>query len=1117
MKMSLLGERLRPRPCKRPAYHDSDDEGNFELESPSPTRPKTEKKTIRLDVKENACQGCGDGHGYLLKCATCNYSYHPKCQLQPMRAPFPKYWGCPSCVSPLTNVEKILDCEMRRWCSWPEVLSEPVLAKQYLVKWRGLSYIHCTWVLEEEFVKASKTNFRLRAKLNSFHKKTSLNDRGGSEDGEQVVALRPEWTTVDRVIACRVQDGHKEFLVKWKELHYDECSWEHESDISKFQSEINKFYDIQSGFHRKFAAANHRDCKNEFQQYKQSPKFLSGGLLHPYQLEGLNFLRFSWSKGMHVILADEMGLGKTIQSIAFLASVLEEGHYPHLVIAPLSTLQNWVREFSKWAPHMNVVLYGGPAKAREIIQEHEFFYASSGVKLRAGRGVGQKRQQMIKFDVLLTTYEMINLDTRSLKGIKWQCMIVDEGHRLKNKESKLFSSLKQFSTRHRVLLTGTPLQNNLDELFMLMHFLDAGKFGSLEEFQKEYKDINREEQISRLHTMLGPHLLRRLKKDVMKELPLKKELMLQVDLSSKQKQYYRAILTRNYEQLTRQAKAKVSLANVVMELRKLCCHPFMIEAVEEPEMEYSDEYFRQLLETSEKMVLLDKLMVQLKERGHRVLIFSQFQGMLDLLENYLSYKKWSYERIDGLVSGDERQLRIDRFNAVNSSRFCFLLSTRAGGLGINLATADTIIIYDSDWNPHADIQAMARAHRLGQKKKVLICRLVTRGTVEEHIIEMSKNKMVLEHLVVGKLRDPKLNQEELDDILKYGSKELFADEEGAATLSRRIYYDDAAIHKILDRDSEDPEEKGAEEGTDSFLKAFKVAKFEEYDRTVEGSSSTQMATERASYWEELLKDWHEENKTEESPVLVNGKRSCRRQTVSIDAKDDSEASPMDDTSTGTTEIEQRAQPQSLPLMEGEGESLRVLGFTRKQRAQFLRILMRFGIGDYDWSKFIHRIKHKPNEAVFEYGKLFLTHIAEDLTDSPTFSDGVPKEFKVEDVLVQLGSLMILSDKVKWASENPGVPLFPEEIMSQYPKLLGGKFWTQEHDRLLLQAMLKHGYRRWKDMINDKELKFPQVIDQELSRLTATENTRHQVEFLKRRYQILEKALNAECAKQHSLS
>ncbi|KAG8381710.1 hypothetical protein BUALT_Bualt05G0001000 [Buddleja alternifolia] len=615
---------------------------------------------------------------------------------------------------------------------------------------------------EMEFVKAYKSNPRIRTRVNNFHKQALMQINADDE----YVPIRPDWTTVDRIIACRGSEEEREYLVKWKELPHDECSWELESDIASFQKEIERFNKIQTRYDKVSAAKNSnlRDAMESkkkqkvFQQHGSSPDFLSGGSLHPYQLEGLNFLRFAWSKQTHVILADEMGLGKTIQSIAFLASLSKENISPHLVVAPLSTLRNWEREFATWAPHMNVVMYAGTAQACTVIRDYEFYFPKNqekSKKKKSGQAVSESKQDRIKFDVLLTSYEMINMDTSSLKSIKWECMIVDEGHRLKNKDSKLFSSLKQYSSRHRVLLTGTPLQNNLDELFMLMHFLDAGKFGCLEEFQEDFMDINEEEQISRLHKMLAPHLLRRVKKDVMKELPPKKELILRVELSNKQKEYYKAILTRNYEILTRKGGAQISLINVVMELRKLCCHPYMLEGVEPEDF---NEFDKQLLESSGKLQLLDKMMVKLREQGHRVLIYSQFQHMLDWLEDYCNYRKWHYERIDGKVSGAERQIRIDRFNAKNSSKFCLLLSTRAGGIGINLATADTVIIYDSDWDPHADLQAMARAHRLGQRNKVMIYRLITRGTIEERMMQMTKRKMVLEHLVVGNLKTENINQ-----------------------------------------------------------------------------------------------------------------------------------------------------------------------------------------------------------------------------------------------------------------------------------------------------------------------------------------------------------------------
>ncbi|KAG6409519.1 hypothetical protein SASPL_127559 [Salvia splendens] len=870
--MSSLVERLRVRSDRRPIYtlDESDDEGDFVKKRPGvgPSSDNFERfqrpdvvmlpphrhyliKKVYVKVVEKTMIFGAVKHVPIHIMPNACFQFQEKVLLlaagnvlnvYDFGFSFFSFWV--SEVGHLNELDKILDCEMRPSTvsdsDASELGSNQVMMKHYLVKWKGRSYLHCVWVPEKEFVKAYKSNPRLRTKVNNFHRQASSSNNADDE----CVAIRPDWTTVDRIISCREVEHGKEYLVKWKELPYDECSWELESDISSFHSEIENYEKRQT---RKVSAGKQKsslhdamEIKNrpkDFQQYESSPDFLSGGSLHPYQLEGLNFLRFAWSKQTHVILADEMGLGKTIQSIAFLASLYEENiSSPHLVVAPLSTLRNWEREFATWAPHMNVVMYVGASQARAVIREYEFYYPKNhkkNKKKKSGQSVSESRHDRIKFDVLLTSYEMINMDSTSLKPIKWECMIVDEGHRLKNKDSKLFSSLKQYSTRHRVLLTGTPLQNNLDELFMLMHFLDAGKFASLEDFQEEFKDINQEEQISRLHKMLAPHLLRRVKKDVMKELPPKKELILRVELSSMQKEYYKAILTRNYQILTRKGGAQISLINVVMELRKLCCHPFMLEGVEP---EDNNEFNKQLLESSGKLQLLDKMMLKLKEEGHRVLIYSQFQHMLDLLEDYCNYRKWTYERIDGKVGGAERQIRIDRFNAKNSSRFCFLLSTRAGGLGINLATADTVIIYDSllvdsyvlgiylnldvlnqalhntgflilsfsfsflamcmhDWNPHADLQAMARAHRLGQTNKVMIYRLITRGTIEERMMQLTKKKMVLEHLVVGRLKAQNINQEELDDIIRYGSMELFADDNDESVKSRQIHYDDTAIDR----------------------------------------------------------------------------------------------------------------------------------------------------------------------------------------------------------------------------------------------------------------------------------------------------------------------------------
>ncbi|VYS53442.1 unnamed protein product [Arabidopsis thaliana] len=1109
--MSSLVERLRIRSDRKPVYNlDDSDDDDF-----VPKKDRTFEQVeaiVRTDAKENACQACGESTN-LVSCNTCTYAFHAKCLVPPLKDASVENWRCPECVSPLNEIDKILDCEMRPTKSSEQGSSDaepkPIFVKQYLVKWKGLSYLHCSWVPEKEFQKAYKSNHRLKTRVNNFHRQ--MESFNNSED--DFVAIRPEWTTVDRILACREEDGELEYLVKYKELSYDECYWESESDISTFQNEIQRFKDVNSRT-RRSKDVDHKRNPRDFQQFDHTPEFLKG-LLHPYQLEGLNFLRFSWSKQTHVILADEMGLGKTIQSIALLASLFEENLIPHLVIAPLSTLRNWEREFATWAPQMNVVMYFGTAQARAVIREHEFYLSKDQKKIKkkkSGQISSESKQKRIKFDVLLTSYEMINLDSAVLKPIKWECMIVDEGHRLKNKDSKLFSSLTQYSSNHRILLTGTPLQNNLDELFMLMHFLDAGKFGSLEEFQEEFKDINQEEQISRLHKMLAPHLLRRVKKDVMKDMPPKKELILRVDLSSLQKEYYKAIFTRNYQVLTKKGGAQISLNNIMMELRKVCCHPYMLEGVE-PVIHDANEAFKQLLESCGKLQLLDKMMVKLKEQGHRVLIYTQFQHMLDLLEDYCTHKKWQYERIDGKVGGAERQIRIDRFNAKNSNKFCFLLSTRAGGLGINLATADTVIIYDSDWNPHADLQAMARAHRLGQTNKVMIYRLINRGTIEERMMQLTKKKMVLEHLVVGKLKTQNINQEELDDIIRYGSKELFASEDDEAGKSGKIHYDDAAIDKLLDRDLVEAEEVSVDdEEENGFLKAFKVANFEYIDeneaaaleaqRVAAESKSSAGNSDRASYWEELLKDKFELHQAEELNALGKRKRS-RKQLVSIEEDDlagledvssdgdesyeaestDGEAAGQG-VQTGRRPYRRKGRDNSepTPLMEGEGRSFRVLGFNQSQRAIFVQTLMRYGAGNFDWKEFVPRLKQKTFEEINEYGILFLKHIAEEIDEnSPTFSDGVPKEgLRIEDVLVRIALLILVQEKVKFVEDHPGKPVFPSRILERFPGLRSGKIWKEEHDKIMIRAVLKHGYGRWQAIVDDKELGIQELICKELN-------------------------------------
>uniref|UniRef100_M4E5C0 Chromo domain-containing protein n=1 Tax=Brassica campestris TaxID=3711 RepID=M4E5C0_BRACM len=343
-------------------------------------------------------------------------------------------------------MEKILECQMRPMASNRPVPKQ-VFVNQYLVKWKGFSYLHCSWVPEHEFEKAYKSLRGLETMVNQFH--STMESLGNKV--YDFVAIPPEWTTVDRIISFREEDGQRKYLVKFKGLSYAECYWESESDISTFQNEFRRFFDINFGNRRGMYVDHERNHEGFKQITSLTPKFITGSL-QPYHLEGLNFLRSAWSNRTHVVLADNMWLGTRIQSIAFLASLFAENVAPFLVVAPSSTLRNWEIGFTTWAPQMNVVVYGGTSQARTVIIQHEFY-------LPRGRMNGVRGEtNRIKFDVILTSYEILDVDTAVLKPIKWKCTIVDDGHRLENENPKLFYSLKQFTCEHHILLTGRPLQ-----------------------------------------------------------------------------------------------------------------------------------------------------------------------------------------------------------------------------------------------------------------------------------------------------------------------------------------------------------------------------------------------------------------------------------------------------------------------------------------------------------------------------------------------------------------------------------------------------------------------------------------------------------------------------------
>lgn len=655
----------------------------------------------------------------------------------------------------------------------------------------------------------------------------------------------------------------------------------------------------------------------------EQPSLVTGGLMRQYQLEGLEWLTSLYENGLNGILADEMGLGKTIQTISFIAFLREKGiNGPFLIAAPLSTTSNWVAEFQKWTPDIPVVLYHGSKAERETLRRKQL------------RNPGSE-----EFPVVCTSYEICMNDRKHLANFGWKFIIIDEGHRIKNLNCRLIRELQSYQSANRLLITGTPLQNNLTELWSLLHFLMPSIFDKLESFESWFdfsalQERNGYEQIlskereknlvASLHAILKPFLLRRVKADVETSLPRKREYILYAPLTTTQRELYQEILdgnsraylenkvvetlsatatptstrsrslkrkaadpattpnksakssrastpatatgsTRsrkvksklNYEEVSdsqyfqqldeaastsptpesasedeaesqrtktlAMAKREISnkkLQNPIMQLRQCCNSPhnffYPFDLDDKTPVDES------LITESGKMLLLDRLLPELLNRGHKVLIFSQFKTQLDLLETYCTeLRSWPVCRIDGTIPQSERQEQILAFNQPDSECNVFLLSTRAGGQGINLASADTVILFDSDWNPQQDLQAQDRAHRIGQTRPVIVYRFATKGTVEQMLLEKADSKRRLEKLVIqkGRFRSSKAEGGgadflELQKLLGRDDGEKLDIAEGKGVIS------DEDLKILTDR-SEEAFDR-AEKGLDTAGGAFKA-------------------------------------------------------------------------------------------------------------------------------------------------------------------------------------------------------------------------------------------------------------------------------------------------------
>ncbi|KAK8383266.1 hypothetical protein O3P69_011625 [Scylla paramamosain] len=1088
------------------------------------------------------CKVCKDG-GELLCCDSCVNAYHTYCLSPPLFEVPDGEWTCQRCAcEPLPGrVQKILFWRFvdppKPPENWKEIVGESKVEKyqfkslrEFLVKWVDMSYWHCSWISELMLDVYHPQMLRSYFKkfdpdeppvpgiddddeLGSQRRHKKEYDPNSLEERYYKYGIKSTWLKIHRVLNHRtLRDGTTQYLVKWRDLPYDQATWEDEDEeIVGLKQAIEFYHDLRAACNadvgknkkgkkkgksrtrelgdedrepaspRRFTPPPEKPTTNLSKKWEKQPDYIdiTGLSLHEYQLEGVNWLRYSWGQGTDTILADEMGLGKTIQTIAFLYSLYKEGHSkgPFLVAVPLSTIINWEREFEMWAPDFYVVTYVGDRESRTMIREHELSFEEGAV--RSASKATRIRTTNVKFNVLLTSYEMISMDQACLGSLEWACLVVDEAHRLKSNQSKFFRVLNQYNIMYRLLLTGTPLQNNLEELFHLLNFLCPEKFNDLSAFQNEFEDIAKEDQIKKLHDLLGPHMLRRLKTDVLKNMPTKSEFIIRVELSPLQKKYYKYILTRNFEALnSRGGGQQVSLLNIVMDLKKCCNHPYLFPAASEeaPKLPNGMYVTRDLVKASGKFTILESMLEKLKRDGHRVLVFSQMTKMLDVLEDFCEGLGYKYERIDGGITGLARQEAIDRFNAPGAQQFIFLLSTRAGGLGINLATADTVIIYDSDWNPHNDIQAFSRAHRIGQANKVMIYRFVTRNSVEERVTQVAKRKMMLTHLVVRPgmgSKSTNFSKQELDDILRFGTEELFKDESGKE--DEAIHYDNQAIEELLDRSKEGIEQK--ENWANEYLSSFKVASYVTKEGEEEEMEDVEVLKQEADntdsqYWERLLRHHFEQQQEDLARTLGKGKR-VRKQVNYNDAADGREdltwqeqgsdynsdfSLPSDNDnddefdekneSDGNRRSRRRADRHDRdrplpPLLARVGGNIEVLGFNARQRKSFLNAVMRYGMPPqeaFNSQWLVRDLRGKSEKCFRAYTSLFMRHLCEPGNDNAeTFADGVPREgLSRQHVLTRIGVMSLIRKKVSEFETINGHYSMPEAIHKPVDPVQGDK-------------------------------------------------------------------------------
>ena len=484
---------------------------------------------------------------------------------------------------------------------------------------------------------------------------------------------------------------------------------------------------------------------------KLVPKALNAEL-RPYQKEGFKWINEITDLGFGGVLADDMGLGKTLQIIAFL---LSQKKSKSIVVVPTSVIYNWMDEFEKFAPSIKIgLVHGSKSKRDKVLRD---FKRGLGIKVEEGN---LKEKSYEKYDVLLTTYGTLKNDEKAYENLSFDYCIIDEAQNIKNPAAQATLSVKNIKSRCNIALTGTPIENNLMELWSIFDFVMPGYLFTKERFRERF--ILDESNLSELKSLITPFILRRLKEDVLSELPEKLEKKYLVEMKGKQKQLYSFYVKAIKNQLNenksseKSGRDKINLFAYLTKLREICLDPSLVVP------DYTGG--------SSKLTVVKEIVKDASESGKKILLFSQFTSVLQKIEEDFKKEDISYLYLDGGTSAKDRVERVKKFNE-DSNIKVFLISLKAGGVGLNLTSASVVIHFDPWWNPAVEDQATDRAHRFGQENKVEVIKLVAKDTIEEKIVLMQEDKReLIQSLMDGKTMDGKglkrLTEEEISKLFE---------------------------------------------------------------------------------------------------------------------------------------------------------------------------------------------------------------------------------------------------------------------------------------------------------------------------------------------------------------